>query len=270
MMKLCVFMLIILASCVPKQEIAGNFIARDYLMLYSSIRHLDIDPLGNLFILNDQDKLIKVDSTGALLNNILLQDLGRIHSMDVGNPFKILLFYRDQQTIILCDNTLSEMQRIRLQDWQYQDVTAVCLAADNSIWLFDGEKRILVKLDETMKTIFTSASFDIIQPPSPRPDFIYDIDQLLLVRQENHPVAAFDEFGNYLQSFDEFGEDISFSGNYLIVTTENQIRVFDFAKRVFLPNEIANHPLDQTVYAYGANYISFDNKGIYLVTPIRQ
>src|SRR6185503_11993002 len=109
-----------------------------YFIVNPSIRMLDFDPLGNLYIVDSNDRLIKYDSTGHVLSNVVNNNLGQVHGLDVGNPFKTMVFYRDQQTIIIYDRTLSEMQRIHLTDWSLHDVTAACLAPDNAIWVFDG------------------------------------------------------------------------------------------------------------------------------------
>ena len=123
--------------------------APDYFILAEGIRIAKMDHLGNIYIVDDQNRLSKFDTTGLRMFNVVNNNLGEIHSIDVGNPFKIMTFYRDQQTILLLDNTLSEIQRIRIADWKLQDVTAACLSPDNALWLFDGTNKTLIKMEDS-------------------------------------------------------------------------------------------------------------------------
>ena len=225
-----------------------------------------IDPLGSLFIVDGSDRLSRFDTTGQLLFNVVNNNLGRIHSIDVGNPFKILIFYRDQQTIILCDNTLSEIQRIALGKWELQDVTAVCLSPDNAIWLFNGLKSVLIKMSDTGEPILISDPFDIIRPPSSRPDFIYDIDHWLLLKEAGQPIAVFDDFGNYLHSLDLEEEYFSVSNDKLVVHKNDSVVLYNVQNSETDITYALQEPwIDKKVYLFGNRFYAFDKKGVFLI-----
>src|SRR5688572_24447193 len=159
-------------ACVAKNQPVSHLNAPDYFILRDDIQMMDMDHLGNIYIVDESDRLFKFDTTGQLTYMVVNNNLGHIHSIDVGNPFKIMTFYKDQQTIILYDNTLSEIQRIPLIEWELQDVTAANLSSDNAIWVFDGANKVLMKMSDKGDPVLTSDPFDILNTPTNRPDYI--------------------------------------------------------------------------------------------------
>lgn len=258
--------LFITACALTKRPLTENT-GMKYFILNPSVRIVDFDPLGHVYILDENDRLSKYDTTGQLLCHVVNNNLGEAHSLDVGNPFKTFVFYRDQQTILIYDRTLSEIQRIRLSDWGLQDVTAACLSPDNAIWLFDGTHRVLLKLDDHGNALLTSDPFDIIGPGSPRPDFIFDIDQYLLLKEKNHPISVFDDFGKFLYNAD-INKDAFFSVStkYVVTGTGTHIQMYDVAERknvasVFLKKNVGANK----IYMSGGRYYVLDGKGISVV-----
>lgn len=225
-----------------------------------------MDHLGNIYLVDDQNRLSKYDTTGLRTFNVVNNNLGEIHSIDVGNPFKIMSFYRDQQTILLLDNTLSEIQRIRLADWKLQDVTAASLSPDNAIWLFEGTTKTLIKMDDSGMPILTSDPFDIIRPTSARPDYIFDADHFLILKEKQQPMAVFNDFGNYLNS-------LPFDDDFFTVVND---RVFIYQRPTVmvysLPTgkESTRYVLKQNwnstrVLVYGNHFYGADDKGVFIV-----
>lgn len=266
-MKFIFLSLFILVGCVAKNQPATSYHTPDYFILVDEIQLMEIDPLGNMFLVDATDRLSKFDTTGQQLFNVVNNNLGRIHSIDVGNPFKILIFYRDQQTILLCDNTLSEIQRIKLGQWDLQDVSAVCLSPDNAIWLFNGLKKELIKMDDKGNPILISDPFDIIQPPTSRPDFIYDIDHWLLLKETGQPIAVFDDFGNYLHPLNVEDENFSISNDKLVVHKNTSVTLYSIQNsEEDIIYDLQGPWIDQKIYLFGNRFYAFDKKGVYLIT----
>ena len=250
-------------------EIAGQastLQSRDYIILYPGIRQVDMDPFGHFYIVDENDHFLKLDTSGRLLHHVVNNNLGAIHSADVGNPFKIMVFYRDQQTIIMYDNTLSETQRIKLPEWDFHDITAACLAADNAIWLFDGLKNVLVKVDHLGKAVITSDPFDITHPASSRPDFIFDTDQYLVLKEVGKPISVFDDFGHHLNSLPVAEEFFSVYKDRLLRFEKSFIRLYH------LPGgeEMFSYPyhedqLSSRVLWHGNHFFIADEKGVFIV-----
>ncbi|HZV68715.1 MAG TPA: hypothetical protein VFG10_04195 [Saprospiraceae bacterium] len=258
------------AGCTTARHSSKENDGLNYLILNPAIRFLDFDPLGNLYILDETDRVSKYDTTGKLLFHVVNNNLGEAHSIDVGNPFKTMVFYRDQQTILLYDRTLSEIQRIRLAEWKLHDITAACLSPDNALWMFDGTNRVLIKSGDDGNALLTSDPFDIIAPASVRPDFIYDLDHFLLLKETSHPVSVFDDFGKFIYNVEiPVEEFFSVSSPFVITGTGNEIQMYDIAERKFLtPVLVKTNVENNRIYKSGNKYYATDGKGIYILTEI--
>ncbi len=268
LMRFCfnALILLLVGSCVAKNQPVTKYSAPDYLILSDDIQLMEVDPLGNIYLVDDEDRLFKFDTTGQKLFMVVNNNLGRVHSLDVGNPFKIMLFYRDQQTILLLDNTLSEIQRIPLIQWMLDDVTAANLSPDNAIWLFDGSNKVLVKMSDKGDPLVTSDPFNIINPSSPRPDFIYDADQLLLLKETGQPLAVFNDFGNYLYSLEMDGDLFSVSKDALIINKGSSLEIRNMKGH----KEVSTYPLPLNVAGnkihFSQNhYYTLDEQGVFMV-----
>jgi len=256
-------------SCGATKLASNTTDSTEYFILHPSIRIVDFDAIGYLYILDANDQLSKFDTSGHLLYQVVNNNLGQVHSIDAGNPFKTMMFYRDQQTIVLYDKTLSEIQRIHLVDWGLNDVTAVCLSPNNSIWLFDGMNKVLMRMSEKGDPVFTSDPFDIIRPGAVRPNFIGDADHFLVLGETSHPVSVFDDFGNYLYSEDLAPNGLfSVSRNMVITNTNSSISRYDISEhRMLEPIFIQENIEEKRVYLSRNKVFVTDDKGIYIMTP---
>ena len=256
-------------ACSTSKHPVANADGTKYLILNSSIRILDFDPLGHIYILDGTDRLSKYDTSGHLLYHVVNNNLGEPHSLDVGNPFKTMIFYRDQQTILLYDRTLSEIQRIHLVDWNLHDVTAACLSPDNAIWVFDGSGKVLIKTNQLGDAIVTSDPFDILKPGSPRPDFIYDVDHWLVLKAINHPIAIFDDFGKYLYTTEfKNNELFSINNHMIIMGLGESIWRYDVSDRFMqAPISMKENIEDKRICQFANQFYVADDHGIYILTP---
>ena len=65
------------------------------------------DKLGNLYTVAG-DEISKYDQNGKFLQKNSIKSLGKITSLDVTNPLKILVFYKDYNKIVFIDNMLAQ------------------------------------------------------------------------------------------------------------------------------------------------------------------
>src|SRR5688572_10600941 len=258
--------IILLQACVAKNQPAVSLNAPDYFILIKDIQQMEMDPLGHIYLVDDSDRIFKFDTTGQRLFTVVNNNLGRIHSLDVGNPFKIMAFYRDQQTILLFDNTLSEIQRIPLARWNLFDVTAAGLSPDNAIWVFDGSKKVLMKMSAKGEPIITSDPFDIIKPVSQRPDYIFDLDNMLLLKETGQPMALFNDFGNYLQSIPITTDIFSLSGDMIIINEGPSLVLQRIPTGEQINSFVFTHQMaGKKINFSSPQYYAWDDKGIFVV-----
>jgi hypothetical protein len=98
-----------------------------------------IDNLENVYILTATDQLKKYNSSGdsiAVYNNV--RKYGKVYSMDVANPLKVLLYYKDFSSIVVLDRLLAARSTIDLRRKNILQVAAIGQSYDNNIWVFDA------------------------------------------------------------------------------------------------------------------------------------
>jgi len=84
--------------------------------------------------------------------------LGELSSVDLINPLKILLFYRDTQTVVLLDNRLNESLRIQLSELKpYRYFEFVSLAGERQLWLYNMDQQRLEVFDYTQNKLILSS-----------------------------------------------------------------------------------------------------------------
>jgi hypothetical protein len=69
--------------------------------------------------------------------------LGKLTSVDISNPFKIVLFYKDFNTVVLVDNNLNETDRVTFEF----NASFVSKNIKNKLWVFNRDSNQLLIVD---------------------------------------------------------------------------------------------------------------------------
>ena len=134
-----------------------------------------VDNLGNLYILNSTGQIKKMGPDGdsiAVFNNV--RQYGKLYLMDVTNPLRVLLYYRDFGTIVVLDRFLNTRATIDLRKQQLFQVNAIGQSYDNNIWVYDELESKLKRVGEDGRIIDQSTDFRLIVDTAPSPQFIVD------------------------------------------------------------------------------------------------
>ena len=92
------------------------------------------------------NSLIKKNQNQILNYNNL--QLGPVESVDIFNPLKINVFYKDFNSVVILDNRLAEIYKIDFNaNKSYKNVTHVSTGYDNTIWVFNQDTQQLELFD---------------------------------------------------------------------------------------------------------------------------
>lgn len=95
------------------------------------------DSFGNLYY-SQKGTLYK--KTSQQTYSFYALGLGEIESVDLLNPLKISLFYKDFNTVIILDNQLSEIERINLNTRKVFRVAAFATTGfERNLWIFNTD-----------------------------------------------------------------------------------------------------------------------------------
>src|SRR5258707_2907593 len=156
----------------------------------------NVDNLGNIYVLNKDNRLKKLSSQGdslAVFNDV--RRYGQIASIDVSNPLKILVYYREFTTIIELDRFLNIINTIDLRKLNILQAKAVGLAYDNNIWVFDELDAILKRVGDDGSLVDQTTDFRQVFDTVPDPIVIRDQGGLVYLYDPAKGVYAFDHYG---------------------------------------------------------------------------
>jgi len=185
-----------ITSCQVKQTIQDTTSQKNTDIEYlikGAYKNIEIDKLGNLYLINNRNEILKYSSDLELLFKNSYNKYGAISHVDVSNPQKTLIYFSDFQYVLFLDNTLSEIKNLNLEDLGFWDVKAVSLSMDNQIWIYDPVNFKLIKVNDNGKILLSSNE-----------QFTGDLDQELRLLAKDNEVYLFSK--NKLLIFSDFGE----------------------------------------------------------------
>jgi hypothetical protein len=103
------------------------------------------------------EEFLKIDSVGNILFKYNQNLYGQLKLVDATNPMKLILSYPDYGTVVMLDNTLSEVGVVSLKKIGIYDYHALCFSSrDNNCWVFDENDYKLKKIDRNNNIILES------------------------------------------------------------------------------------------------------------------
>ncbi len=160
------------------------------------IKDFSVDNLGNIYLIMPNNQIKKLTAKGdsiAVYNDI--KRYGNIYSIDVTNPLKVLIYFKDFSTIVVLDRLLSVRNVIDLRKQNILQVKAVASSYDNNIWLYDELDGKLKKIDDAGSVLLESTDFRQVFDPAPSPEAIYDRDGQLYLYDPKKGLMIFDYYG---------------------------------------------------------------------------
>lgn len=166
---------------------------------------LAVDPLGNAYVLTPDEQLLKFNPVGQQVFHYYNTVLGAPGSIDASDPFNILLFYPEQQTIVQLNRTLNESSILDLRLTDIRNATAVARSHDNELWLYDDYQGRLYKLNSDGLITFTSDDLRLSEKLAYGPSHIFRWQDRLLLNFPERGVAVFTLYGQLETWWDILG-----------------------------------------------------------------
>jgi len=163
-----------------------------------SVADFTVDNLGNMYLLYQNGQLKKLQPNGdsaAVFNNV--RKYGKVYSVDVTNPLKVLLYYKDFETIVTLDRFLNVRSTLDLRQQNFQQVKAVGQSYDNNIWIFDEMESKLKRIADDGRLIDQSNDFRSVFDSMPSPETIIDQDKSVYLYDPLKGVYIFDYYGGF-------------------------------------------------------------------------
>lgn len=158
------------------------------------------DNLNNLYLVNQNNQVKKLDDkydSAAVFNDV--RRYGDIYSMDVSNPLKIIVYYKDFNTLVILDRFLNMRNTVDLRKSGILQAKAVAQSYDNNYWVFDELDNKIKKVDDNGNVLLESADFRVLFNEQYEPTQLIDDDGLLYLYDAKNGWLVFDYYGAYKQ-----------------------------------------------------------------------
>lgn len=179
--------------------------------------YLEVDVLNNLYLITPTNQLKKLNANGdsvAVFNDV--KKFGNPSLVDVTNPLKVLLYYKNFSTVVILDRLLSQRNTINFRQQNIFSVRAIATSYDNNIWLFDEQDFKLKKIDEQGKVLQESTDWRQIMNDAPLPGTIIDASNFVYLYDAARGFFIFDHYGTFKNQLPFLNwENVSVSGNRL-------------------------------------------------------
>lgn len=185
--------------------IAPSAVSNDSFQLAKFIpgvyNFMEVDILNNLYLVTAGNQLKKMNEQGdsmGVFNDV--KKYGNPSLVDVNNPLRTLLYYKNFATVVMLDRLLSQRNSINFRKQNIFSVKAVANAYDNNIWVFDEQDMSLKKINEDGKILQQSTDWRLLMPEVPSPQIIIDANNFVYLYDPAKGFYIFDYYGTYKNS----------------------------------------------------------------------
>lgn len=213
-----------------------------------------IDALGNMYVLRG-DEIKKYNPQGVFLKTFSNKRYGRITDIDLSNPLKILVYYKDFQQVLFLDNQLSPAAEvISLEKAGHEQASLVCSSINNSFWLYDKQNNEVFRFGPDLKVLVQTGNLKRLLELNLQPNYMRESGNYLYLNCPEEGILVFDIYGTFyktiplknLREFSVVNGNIFYFENFLL--KEYEAQTFRTIAKPFA------EPLLKTVYWKNGRY----------------
>ncbi len=226
-----------------------------------SFLQVEVDILDNVYLLTSSYQLKKINANGdsiAVFNDV--KRYGNPTYIDVSNPFKVLVYYKNFSTAVILDRLLAQRNTINFRKQDIFIVKAITTSYDNNIWLFDEQDFKLKKISDDGRVLLESNDMRVLVDSVPSPVQIIDSDNFVYLYDLQKGFYVFDYYGAIKNNlpFKEW-TSVSVSKKMLYGFYDNKLQTYN------------TETLQQRIYPLSAEFqnaagIRAMNGNVYLLT----
>lgn len=194
-----------------------------------NIANVAMDNLDNLYIISSTGQIKKLNAAGdsvGVYNQT--RNYGQLYSIDVSNPLKLLLFYKEFSTVVILDRFLANQSTLDLKRFSILNPSAIGNSYDNNIWVYDEYDNKLKKIDEQGKKLLETPDFRTVFDQSISPQKILNDNGLVYLADTTNGVFVFDNYGSFKRKVPVKNfQTLAIANNNVISASNEIITVFN-------------------------------------------
>jgi hypothetical protein len=162
------------------------------------IASFTVNNLGELYVINTNNQLKKLTENGDSVGVFnMVTKYGKLSYVEVQNPWKAILYYKNFSTVVLLDKYLNVVTSINLRKQNIFRVNAVTTSYDNNIWLYDEQDSKLKKMDDAGRILLETVDFRLLFDSVLSPVKILDRDGFVYLYDPHKGMYVFDYYGAF-------------------------------------------------------------------------
>lgn len=193
----CVFTIIfgLLTITGYSQRDSSFLLIRSY---NGDIANVAIDNLDNLYVISSTGQVKKLNNRGDSVGVFSgVKAYGKLAALDVTNPLRPLLFYKDFSTVVVLDRFLANRVSLDLRRHNVLQPAAIGLSYDNNIWVFDQYDNKLKKVDENGNLLLETPDFRQLFSTTITPQRIINDNGFVYLADSAQGIFVFDNYGSF-------------------------------------------------------------------------
>jgi hypothetical protein len=165
-------------------------------------RYFLTDHLKNIYVITNKSEVLKYDSEGYFDSRFSYKKFGRIWSVDVTNPFKIILYYTDYQCIVIIDAALNPIKTLFLNDMGVANAGAIAMGDSGHIWIYDSGVNKILRFSVDASGFKLALSTPPLSISGLQPNQMLVKENNIYMNVPDKGIIVFDQFGKYIKTFD--------------------------------------------------------------------
>lgn len=194
--KSILFFLCLSASLATRAQSDSSFTF--IKIIKGSYSAFSVDNLDNLYLITAGNQLKKTDPKGdsvAVYNDV--KRYGSLYAIDVTNPLKVLLYYKNFATVVVLDRFLNTRNTINLRKQNIFSVNSITTSYDNNIWLFDEQEYKLKKIGDDGRLLQETTDFRMLFDSVPAAVQLTDRNNFIYLYDTAKGFYIFDYYGSF-------------------------------------------------------------------------
>lgn len=225
-----VFLIIFSIAFLSQSSLAQKSIADSFVLVKTytgNIADVAMDNLDNLYIISSTGQIKKLNAAGdsvGIYNQT--KNYGKLYSIDVSNPLKLLLFYKEFSTVVILDRFLANQSALDLKKYSILNPSAIGNSYDNNIWVYDEYDSKLKKVDEQGTKLLETADFRTVFNQSISPQKILNDNGLVYLADTTNGVFVFDNYGSFKKKIQVKNWQTITIANNTVISANNELITF--------------------------------------------
>jgi len=220
---------------------------------------IGIDEFQSMYYITDNILYKKTTKQIFSYSNI---NLGKLTSVTIQNPFKVILFYSDFNAAIILDNNLNELtQKIDFtKETKFNNVAFVTGASQNNLWLYADDNKLHLYDYQGLNELLQTQATTFYDPEFTPKSIVSTYKNVWILSKK--AVLEFNEYGIYISAFNLKNTEQIFPFQKGFIYIQNGLFKYQEPSQV-VPIDLDYTDIIESVYINSSFICIFNGESVY-------